>query len=48
MSELVYFVVHDSVSNKFQHFHAELPYKGMYQNLRDTSFMHTSDKGEPF
>ena len=29
-------------SNKFQHFHAELPYRGIYKNLRNTSFMHTS------
>ena len=29
-------------SNKFQYFHAELPYKGIYQNLRNTTFMHTS------
>ncbi len=26
----------------FQHFHAELPYKGIYQNVKNTSFIHTS------
>ncbi len=31
-------------SNKFQHFYAELPYKGIYQNVKNTSFMHTSVK----
>ncbi len=30
-------------SNKSQHFHAELPYKGIYQNVKNTSFMHTSE-----
>ncbi len=29
--------------NSFQHFHAELPYKGIYQNVKNTSFMHTSE-----
>ena len=29
----------------FQHFHAELPYNDIYQNVKNTSFMHTSLKG---
>ncbi len=39
MCELVSFVVHKSV----QHFHAELPYKGIYQNIKNSSLMHTSE-----
>ncbi len=31
-------------SNKFHDFHAELPYKGIFQNVKNTSFMHTSDE----
>ena len=29
-------------SNTFQCFHAELPYKGIYLNVKNTSFMHKS------
>ncbi len=32
-------------SNKFEHFYAELPYKGIYQNGKNTTFMHTSEMG---
>ena len=36
------FVKSTNQSNKFQHFHAELPYKGVYQNVKNTPFVHTS------